>query len=97
VLLFCISFIGFIYLFFNCFFWGGGGAFRDRALYSPGCLVLTLDQAGLELRNLLASASQVLGLKTCVTTTARGFISITYLGSQVENSEMLGSYSNSGF
>jgi hypothetical protein len=32
----------------------------------------SVDQAGLELRNLLASASQVLGLKAC-TTTARPF------------------------
>jgi hypothetical protein len=33
-------------------------------------LELFVDQAGLELRNLLACASQVLGLKAC-TTTAR--------------------------
>jgi hypothetical protein len=31
-------------------------------------LELTLDQAGLELRNPSASASQVLGLKACATT-----------------------------
>jgi hypothetical protein len=40
--------------------------FQDRvSLYSPGCPV---DQAGLEHRNLLASASGVLGLKACATT-----------------------------
>jgi hypothetical protein len=33
-------------------------------------LELTLDQAGLELRNLPASASQVLGLKACATTSS---------------------------
>jgi hypothetical protein len=44
--------------------------FRDRvSLYSPGCPgTHSVDQAGLELRNPLASASQVLGLKVCATT-----------------------------
>jgi hypothetical protein len=44
--------------------------FRDRvSLYSPGCPgTHFVDQAGLELRNLPASASQVLGLKACATT-----------------------------
>jgi hypothetical protein len=44
--------------------------FRDRAsLYSPGCPgTHSVDQAGLELRNSPASASQVLGLKACATT-----------------------------
>jgi hypothetical protein len=44
--------------------------FRDRvSLCSPGCPgTHFVDQAGLELRNLLASASQVLGLKACATT-----------------------------
>jgi hypothetical protein len=39
--------------------------FRDRvSLYSPGCPgTHFVDQAGLELRNPPASASQVLGLK----------------------------------
>jgi hypothetical protein len=37
--------------------------------YSPGCPgTHFVDQAGLELRNLPASASQVLGLKACATT-----------------------------
>jgi hypothetical protein len=50
--------------------------FRDRvSLYSPGCPgTHFVDQAGLELRNLPASASQVLGLKACATTPGfRGF------------------------
>jgi hypothetical protein len=43
--------------------------FRDRvSLCSPGCSVTHfVDQAGLELRNLPASAFQVLGLKACAT------------------------------
>jgi hypothetical protein len=44
--------------------------FENRvSLYSPGCPgIHSVDQAGLELRNLPASASQVLGLKACATT-----------------------------
>ena len=39
------------------------------SLCSPGCPgTHSVDQAGLELRNLPASASQVLGLKACATT-----------------------------
>jgi hypothetical protein len=39
------------------------------SLYSPGCPgTYSVDQAGLELRNLPASASRVLGLQACVTT-----------------------------
>jgi hypothetical protein len=51
------SFCLFIYFF----------VFRDRvSLYSPGCPgTHFVDQAGLELRNLPASASGVLGLKAC--------------------------------
>jgi hypothetical protein len=43
--------------------------FRDRvSLYSPGCPgTHSVDQAGLELRNLPASASQMLQLKACTT------------------------------
>jgi hypothetical protein len=50
--------------------------FRDRvSLYSPGCPgTHFVDQAGLELRNLPATASRVLGLKACNTTP--GFPSI---------------------
>jgi hypothetical protein len=44
--------------------------FQDRvSLCSPGCPgTNSVDQAGLELRNPPASASQVLGLKVCATT-----------------------------
>jgi hypothetical protein len=44
--------------------------FRDRvSLCFPGCTrTHSVDQAGLELRNLPASAFQVLGLKACATT-----------------------------
>jgi hypothetical protein len=47
--------------------------FRDRvSLGSPGCPgTHSVDQAGLELRNPPASASYVLGLKACTTTTRR--------------------------
>jgi hypothetical protein len=46
------------------------GVFRDRvSLSSAGCPgTHSVDQAGLELRNLPASASQVLGLKVFATT-----------------------------
>jgi hypothetical protein len=47
--------------------------FRDRvSLCSPGCPgTHFVDQAGLELRNPPASASQGLGLKACATTAQR--------------------------
>jgi hypothetical protein len=53
--------------------------FRDRVfLCSPGCPgTHFVDQAGLELRNLPASASRVLGLKACATTP--GSIAILYV------------------
>jgi hypothetical protein len=53
-------------IFFFFFFW----FFQDRvSLYGPGCPgAHFVDQAGLELRNLPVSASQVLGLKACATT-----------------------------
>jgi hypothetical protein len=59
-----IFFYLFIYLFIYLFL-----VFRDRvSLCSPGCPgTHFVDQAGLELRNPPASASQVLGLKTCAT------------------------------
>ena len=58
-------FLFFFFLFF-CFLF-----LRDSvSLYSPGCPgTHFVDRAGLELRNLPASASQVLGLKACATTT----------------------------
>jgi hypothetical protein len=51
-------------------FWGVGVGVRDTVSpCSPGCPgTHFVDQAGLELRNLPASASQVLGLKACATT-----------------------------
>jgi hypothetical protein len=54
--------------------------FWDRvSLYSPGCPgTHFVDQAGLELRNLPASASQVLGLKVCTTTTQ---LNVTFISS----------------
>jgi hypothetical protein len=56
----------FVYNFFFvlfCFF------FRDRvSLYSPGCPgAHFVDQAGLELRNMPASASRVRGVRACAT------------------------------
>jgi hypothetical protein len=59
VCLFCFVFV-FVFVF----------VFLDKvSLYSPGCPgTHFVDQAGLELRNLPASASQVLGLKACTTT-----------------------------
>jgi hypothetical protein len=62
---FCCCFVCFaLFCLFVCF------VFRDRvSLCSPGCLgTYSVDQAGLELRNLPASASQVLGSRTCATT-----------------------------
>jgi hypothetical protein len=56
----------------NFFFFFFFLVFRDRvSLCSPGCPgIHFVDQAGLELRNLpaSASASRVLGLKACVAT-----------------------------
>jgi len=54
----------FLFLFFVLFV-----CFQDRvSLCSPGCpRTHSVDQAGLELRNPPASASRVLGLKTCAT------------------------------
>jgi hypothetical protein len=54
--------------------------FRHRvSLCSPGCPgTHSVDQAGLELSNLLASASQVLGLKAFTTTAGQeaGFLCV---------------------
>jgi hypothetical protein len=62
LLIFVLFCFVFCFVFF-CF------VFQDRvSLYSPGCPgTHSVDQAGLELRNLLASASRVLGLKVCAT------------------------------
>jgi hypothetical protein len=48
--------------------------FQTGSLCSPGCPgTHSVDQAGLELKNLPASASQVLGLKACATTPGTTF------------------------
>jgi hypothetical protein len=54
-----------LFLFFLFFFFGGGC--RDRvSLFISGCPgTHFVDQAGLKLKNLPASASRVLGLKAC--------------------------------
>jgi hypothetical protein len=58
-----------LWVFFFFFFGFGFGFSRQVSLYSPGTPETHfVDQAGLELRNLLASASRVLGLKACATT-----------------------------
>jgi hypothetical protein len=63
----------FIYLFI--------GFFRDRvSLCSPGCPgTHFVDQAGLELRNLPASASQVLGLNACATMLGLVFVVVVFV------------------
>jgi hypothetical protein len=67
-----LSYISFFCCFFVCLFvWLVGFlVFQDRVcLSSPGFPgTHFVDQAGLELRNLPASASGVLGLKGCTTT-----------------------------
>jgi hypothetical protein len=70
---FIITFL-FVYLFVFAFF-------RDRvSLCSSGCPgTHFVDQAGLELRNLPGSASQVLGLKACATTTQLVFLFLNYM------------------
>jgi hypothetical protein len=61
----CVCVFGFFVCLFVCLF--VFMVFRDRvSLCSPGCPgTHSVDQAGLELRNLPASASRVLGLKAC--------------------------------
>ena len=68
------SFSVFMLLFLFCF------VFWDRvSLYSPGCPgTLSVDQAGLELRYTLASASWVLGLKVWVTI-PQSFLLLSYI------------------
>jgi hypothetical protein len=55
--------------------------FQDRvSLYTLGCPgTHFVDQAGLELRNPLASASRVLGLKACTTTAGLKIFLMIYL------------------
>jgi hypothetical protein len=66
IYLFIYLFILFIYFIYYYYL----GSVRDRvSLYSHGCLgTHFVDQDDLKLRNLPASASQVLGLKVCATT-----------------------------
>jgi hypothetical protein len=54
--------------------------FQDRVfLYSPGCPEAHfVDQDVLELRNPPASASQVLGLKACITTARQNVLFIYF-------------------
>ena len=63
--LFCWQFLHYILL-----------VFQDRvSLCNPGCPEThSVDQAGLELRNLPASACQVLGLKVCATTVQHTYL-----------------------
>jgi hypothetical protein len=69
-----------VFFFFLWFFVSVFCFFRDRvSLCSPGCPgTHFVDQAGLELRNPPASASQVLGLKAC-TTTAQLLLPFNYV------------------
>jgi hypothetical protein len=61
--------------------------FQDRVyLCSSGCPgTHFVDQAGLKLRNLPASASQVLGLKVCATTARPDFLLKKYLEINTRN------------
>jgi hypothetical protein len=64
------------------------GFFEKRvSLYSPGCPgTHSSDQAGLELRNPPASASQVLGSKACATTTPSSLAFLRYKMERVTTS-----------
>jgi hypothetical protein len=72
--------------FFSFFFF-----FRDRvSLCSLGCPgTYSVDQAGLELRNLPVSASRVLGLKACATTPGFFFFFSLFLVSYLSSSQLL--------
>jgi hypothetical protein len=61
--------------------------FRDRvSLCSPGCPEThSVDQAGLELRNSPASASQVLVLKVCATMPGSGLLSIAVVSAMTKS------------
>ena len=71
-------FLFFVFLFFLFPFFFFLLFFLDRvSLYSPGCPgTHPVDQAGLKLRNLPASASQMLGLK--VRATISGYLLFLY-------------------
>jgi hypothetical protein len=53
-----------------------------------------VDQAGLELRNLLASASQVLGLKVCATMSGYKDIFKTFYTNKLENLKEMDNFLN---
>jgi hypothetical protein len=73
---FCLFVFWFGLVWFGLVWFGLVLVFQDRvSLCGPGCPgTHSVDQAGLELRNLPASASQVLGLKACTTTPSYVFI-----------------------
>ena len=72
---------------FSFLFWGGVVVvvvvvvFQDRvSLCSPGCPgTHSVDQAGLDPRDPPASATWVLGLKACTTTTPLAFLFFSFL------------------
>jgi hypothetical protein len=72
-----LFFVFFVFVFVFVFVF-----FQDRvSLYSPGCPgTHFVDQVVLKLRNLPASASIVLGLKTCATTPGRKVTFVSPLG-----------------
>jgi hypothetical protein len=74
--------------------WLVGWFFKLGFLCSPGCPgAHSVDQAGLELRNPPAYASQVLGLKACATTAQLSFVFLFfyYLYSEVREHARIGS------
>jgi hypothetical protein len=75
--LLCVGFIGLLFVLFFfvfCFL-------KTGFLCSPGCPgTHSVDQAGLELRNLPAFAFQVLGLKVCATTAWLCLLLLWYAG-----------------
>ena len=71
-------FLFFVFLFFLFPFFFFLLFFLDRvSLYSPGCPgTHSVDQAGLELKNLPASASQVPGFFVCLFVFETGFLCV---------------------
>jgi hypothetical protein len=85
------SFFSFFLFFFLV---GGKGGWDRVSLCSPGCPgTHSVDQACLKLRNLLASASQVLGLKECSTT---AWPEPSFLFSSLTNKSWVISYDTHG-
>jgi hypothetical protein len=76
LLLLLFGFFCFFFFFLFSFF-----GFRDRVSWcSPGCPgTHSVDQAALELRNPSASASQMLGLKVCVTSNQLKYMLYVYV------------------